>query len=653
MRVWLGLLLALVWAALAAAQTPDPETPAPEPEPTLLREDPRDELIRMFEDISARQDAPDPELQNTIDRMKAERDGPVFDPFGTGHNADLRDDTMREAITLFDVEIDVATSGDIVVTETIDLVAAGRDIRRGIFRELPARYTFMGVTLDYDYRLLEVTRDGEPESVTTSYNGNAVTFRLGRQNYFLRPGPYTYRIRYSVADRIRRHDDRDELFWNATGTYFSFPIDRARATVRFPDGATVTDVAFTTGPFGSRAQNARAEVDGGTVTFETTQPLPSRAGLTVSASIAPGVIAPMSAAEKQAFFWIRRGAAILLGLGGAAILLYYGVLWHRIGRDPQKPPVFPRYAPPRKGRRSYSSAAVHYIHHKGFRGFDALSAMLMHLGGQGVLDIEADKTRTTIRQLSDGALHPDAHVLIDALMDGRDGTLVLDGGTDTAFHRGVMKFHRIMGERYGSDYHRHNLGWILLGVLLSVVLAALVFLQPVAKSTPLALGLFAGLLGLNILFFILLPAPTKHGAKVGAEIEGFKLYLETAEKDRLNMADPVSGRPPAMTVELYERFLPYAMALGVEKPWTKQFETSLPREAAEYRPAYAHGDMLSGRGDPVDFTRSLNKTLTSGVAAAAPVSQSSGSGSSSGFSSGSGGGGFSGGGGGGGGGGGW
>jgi len=87
-----------------------------------------------------------------------------------------------------------------------------------------------------------------------------------------------------------------------------------------------------------------------------------------------------------------------------------------------------------------------------------------------------------------------------------------------------------------------------------------------------------------------------------------------------------------MTVDLYERFMPYAVALGAEKPWTKQFETTLPLEAKDYQPSYAHGSLMEGRsgGAPWKMSDALASAMTAGVAAAAPVSQSS---SSGGFSS--------------------
>ncbi|MGB6229576.1 MAG: DUF2207 domain-containing protein, partial [Litorimonas sp.] len=538
--------------------------------------------------------------------------------------------TAQERITDYAVDIVVEPSGELLITETIDVVSEGDQIQRGIFRELIARYTFLGVSQPYTYDLLEVTRNGERERVTQQRNGNAIVWRIGRADHLLEPGPHRYEIRYRVDDQIRRHRDpddayglRDELWWNPVGTYWTFPIERARVSVRFPDGADVIDTTVFTGRRGQQRQDAIVEVRGSTVTVETAQPLPPRNGLNISLSVAPGVIAPMSAERQARLFWIRWGAPILLGFGGLGILAFYFFSWNRVGRDPQKPPVFPRYEPPTmKNGRPYSPAAVHYIHHKGFRDMDAFSAMLMQLGAKGVVDIEADKKRTVIRQTSGAVDHPDARALLSEIMAGRRGVLELDGGTDTKFFAAIAAFHQTIARAYGPAYYKRNLVLAVLGLVLSVALAAIVIASPVAKNGPVVLALFAGIAAMNLLFAFLLPAPTKRGAQVSSEIDGFELYLKTAEEKRINTANPLGDRPPAMTTELYERFLPYAMALGVEKPWTKQFESSLPREAAEYRPSYARGNAFRrGRG-PIDFSRTLGKTLTAGVAAAAPVSQS-------------------------------
>ena len=96
-----------------------------------------------------------------------------------------------------------------------------------------------------------------------------------------------------------------------------------------------------------------------------------------------------------------------------------------------------------------------------------------------------------------------------------------------------------------------------------------------------------------------------------------------------------------MSEQRYEAFLPYAIALGVEKPWTKHFERLVP-EASDYNPSWSN---MSARGfrSLGAMNRAVSHGISSGVTSAMPSSSGSGSG----------GGGFSGGGGGGGGGGGW
>jgi uncharacterized membrane protein len=146
---------------------------------------------------------------------------------------------------------------------------------------------------------------------------------------------------------------------------------------------------------------------------------------------------------------------------------------------------------------------------------------------------------------------------------------------------------------------------------------------------------------LHFLFLFLMRAPTPAGRQVMDEIEGFRRYLDTAERDRLERM-----RSPALTPEVFEAFLPYAYALGVENAWCKRFAAEMPREVREqdrYQPAWYHGH---GRGLTTlhHLGSGFGRSFSSAIASAS---------SPPGSSSGSGGGGSSGGGGGGGGGGGW
>jgi uncharacterized membrane protein YgcG len=161
--------------------------------------------------------------------------------------------------------------------------------------------------------------------------------------------------------------------------------------------------------------------------------------------------------------------------------------------------------------------------------------------------------------------------------------------------------------------------------------------------SPVAAAAFAAMVFVNPLFYHLLKAPTLAGRKLMDQVEGFKLFLTVTEKERLNLLNP-----PEKTPELFEKYLPYALALDVEVQWTEQFAEVLAAAAAAgaaYTPVWYSGPSFSPGYAFTDFSSDLGSSFSSAIS-----SSSTAPGSSSGFSSG---GGFSGGGGGGGGGGDW
>ncbi len=141
---------------------------------------------------------------------------------------------------------------------------------------------------------------------------------------------------------------------------------------------------------------------------------------------------------------------------------------------------------------------------------------------------------------------------------------------------------------------------------------------------------------LNILFYHLLKAPTLLGRKVLDKIEGFQMYLSTAEEDRLNYLTPVDKTP-----ELFERYLPYAFALDVEQKWSEQFADVLAKAAIEqnYSPLWYSGSGWNSLNTS-DFTSSFSSSFSGAVSSSSSApGSSSGSGGSSGGGGGGGGGG--------------
>src|SRR5205085_6293043 len=158
------------------------------------------------------------------------------------------------------------------------------------------------------------------------------------------------------------------------------------------------------------------------------------------------------------------------------------------------------------------------------------------------------------------------------------------------------------------------------------------------------LKMFAPLLALPLALsaFSWMAAPTKEGRKLMDEIAGFEKYLSVTEENRLETL-----HPPEKTPELFERYLPHAIALGVENRWASRFEGVLAAASADPGQQQNMGWYVGNQNDwsdPGRFASYMGSAITSSIASASTAPGSC---------IGSGGGGSSGGGGGGGGGGGW
>ena len=564
-------------------------------------------------------------------------------------------DLRGEHITFFDVEVELLKSGDVQVRETITIKDGPNQSRRGIFRDLPAeKYNAdFDVVEQVNYRMQSILRNGKPEKYLEQRLGKAWQWRIGDAEVYLPNGTHTYTLQYLVENEIRYRENFDELLWNVTGNYWNYPVAKARVRVSVPQEANVLEYTANTGRIGEGGQNFTSQRRGNEIIFETQRPLQSGEGLTVSITVPKGQIEGLTRADLRRYWWLKNGALLILTLLSLGIFAFYYFKWNKVGRDPAKMPVFARYEPPNLNGETYSPAAAARILKRSRVGDKAIISTLISLAGKGWVDMKIGKKTTllTPRPATERKfeLLSDERVLFDLLYKSNSSAVRLSGKPNTRFNQARAVFDRHINTVYSKNYHKHNMGWVFCGLVMSAI-GVLIALSQLNNNASALIGyLIIGVLFMNVLFFFLMPAPTKLGQSARADIEGFKLYMETAEKERFNAVEVGSDREPPMTKERYEAFLPYAVALNVEKPWTKYFEETLPVVAKEYSPSYAHGSGIRvGRGGSAigSMNNSLVKSLSSGVQSARPVSTSS-SGSSGG------GGGFSGGGGGGGGGGSW
>jgi len=615
-----------------------------------------------------------------------------------------------ERILSFHSDITVHEDATMTVRETIKVCAGGVQIRHGIYRDFPTRYKdHLGRRYVVGFEVVEVLKNGQPEPYHLKNRRNGKRLYMGQESVFLRPGIYTYTLTYKTNRQIGFFQGHDELYWNVTGNGWAFPIDKASATVKLPAGASesVFQLDGFTGPFGSRAKNFVASTDdAGNINFTTTRPLAPGWGLTIVVSWPKGFVKEPTGQEKFGYF-VRDNRGLMVGLLGLATLFtYYMITWVKVGRDPEKGMIIPLYEPP----EGFSPAALRYIEKMGYDHKTFTAAIInMAVKGVVSIE-EEDGIYTIIKNDADqGVLAPEEKRIFDELFSSRE-KIVLRQSNHGPIGRAVEGLKDCLGRNFKKIYFHTNRHYFIPGTILSFafIIASVIahsargetaflsiwlcgwsvgviallyavrkswraavsggvkkasavgsavlltlFVVPFVAAEVVVLGFLAhetsiammavlfAIVALNWLFYHLLKAPTLKGREVLDKTEGFRMYMSAAEQERLNVLHPVDRTP-----ELFERYLPYALALDVEQDWAEQFSDVLAAAGeggTRYSPVWYSGPgwrSMGARG----FTSSLGSSLSGAI---------SSSSTAPGSSSGGGGGGFSGGGGGGGGGGGW
>ena len=547
-------------------------------------------------------------------------------------------------IQRFDETVTVNPNRTIEVTEIIEARFTG--FWHGIYRTIPVEYD---TPQHLNYSLLL-----EPLSVTDD-DGHALKYEQKREGRYLKfkisvPGAQdatkTVMLHYRILNAIRFFDDHDELYWNVTGGEWDAPIRTASAKIELPEGVTGLHATAFTGAYGSRETDAQVEATGNTVQVTANHPLSYREGLTVVAGWDKGFVHPPSTAAKIALFF-RSNWPLFLPVVAFFIMFW---LWWTRGRDPERGSIAVQYEPPDKltpgecGTLVDNEAAMRDI-----------TATLVDLAVKGYLTIE-QKDESHLLGLTHSkeyifhlkrpstewsTVRPHEIEMLSALFDDGSLTSVKLSELQNHFYTHLPAIRtRIFDALMADGYYLHRpdtvrQGYIGAGIVIGILL--FVFGGALGAATGVAhlTWVFAAILTAAVIciFGWFMPARTLTGARTFEKVLGFEQFLERVESDRLERI--------VKTPEMFEKFLPYAMALRCEKKWVAAFAGIAMQPPQWYSGPYGSGFV------PYMFVNDLNvmSAQASSVMASAPRSSSGGSGF--------GGGGFSGGGFGGGGGGGW
>jgi hypothetical protein len=537
----------------------------------------------------------------------------------------------------FSDDITVNEDGSAVIAERISLVF--EDQWHGIHRTIPIEYPGPNGT---NYELF-ITVNSVTDGSGGKLKYDSSTSGPSRDLKIYIPDAVdstrTVEITYRVRNGTRFFNDYDEFYWNVTGNDWPVPIDHASARVHFPANAagSLRAQGFT-GVYGAAGHDTTATVNGADAEFETNSPLPMRGGMTLDVFIPKGIFKPRSAFTELVWF-IASNPVVFLPLVTLAVMF---TLWWYKGRDPDPgESVAPMYEPP----AGISPAEAGTLLDDTIHPRD-ITSTIVDLAVRGLIKIEEKMDKGLVFNHKDYVLHllqkrqdwrglaPHERVMLENIFVGDTPEVHLSNLKNRFYtavpviRQDIMSALKSKGI-YMLDPESAN-GYSIgaaFGILM--IFAALQFFHVAdfLSSVPLLIGCVLISALIWWLFARVMTAKTTKGARTQIAVLGFQEFMNRVDADRLKIMPP----------DTFEKFLPYAMALGVEHHWAQAF-TGLVKDPPSWYAA--PGGYVPGMGfNPILFSSAMH-----GMAAdmhqtfvSAPRSSSSGSGWS-------GGGGFSGGG---------
>lgn len=515
------------------------------------------------------------------------------------------DGITGEHVEKFNAVVSVEGNGRLRLSETI-VYDFGEAQRHGIFRKIPLKYNSGRDGISIQNISVVDGSDAPYRYEVYEENGYKVV-KIGDPDVLI-SGVKTYNIFYIVDNAVQWGDEIDQIIWNVTGNEWEVPIQEAEVTVfplashqEFQDHAQFNCYQ---GPFGSmepcKPGEALEDLGGFGRGFLSTRQLVPGEGLTFSLTLPKGLLVPPTPTERALKLLLEYWPLLL----PVATAIFLFRRWWQTGRDPKgRGTVIAQYEPPAglspvetgtllsgTVKPVYISAQIISLATRGFlkitpsdEGFgkpdDYILEKLKDPAGQDpfldrLLMMHLFSASSALTKISDlmkfmaamkGKSEEEALVALQASSTQRPVVKIseLKGGFSKAIEalKGAVTQTLLQKGYYDRDPRK------VFGPYLVTAFLIFFFSFFALRWWPLLLisaDVSAVVIGI---FGWIMPKVTKEGAIEKENIRGFRDYLDIAEKDRLNFHNAPEKRP-----ELFEKFLPYALALGVVDAWAKEFK---------------------------------------------------------------------------------
>ncbi len=474
-------------------------------------------------------------------------------------------------IDSYDTTIQVQEDSTLLITETIT-ANFSEEPHHGIYRVIP-KYIEKedGHREKLRLSLVSITdEDGNAHNYYKSTTTDEIQYQIGNADILIQ-APETYIITYEVANGLLYFEDHNEVYWNAIGTAWEANILNATATVTLPDSLTIEDeigAICYAGSTGSTNQDCTFnQTNTNQVDFQTTGSLSPYEGFTIAVSFPLGHTTPPSD-----IIWIIQDhwPAIIVPI----VFTILFIKWKNHGRDKKVHTVVPEYKPPQQ--ISPIEAAILIDEKADIRD---ISAIIIDLAIRGFIKIEEiekqklaffkskDYKFHRLNKSDENSLKKFEQDLLEKIFGQRKTKELSD--LKNKFYKHIPKLLEQMSDSameqklFEKRPDKAKTTHTVTGSCSSVIgVAMLTILADITWGFTLGMSvLVSGIL--TIVFGYYMPKKTQYGQKLYEKILGLRMYIETAEKDRIKFHEKRKH---------FEKLLPYAMIFKQTNHWAKQFE---------------------------------------------------------------------------------
>jgi len=499
----------------------------------------------------------------------------------------------EELIKNFHSHIDVNADGSLTITENIVVQHEGNKIKRGIYRDL-------STSKGEHYQIITVARNEKPEPWFVEKKSGFLRLNTGNNDFLPSPAISTYTITYIMYDALRKIKDEDlnELYLNITGKW-DFPIEKVTAEVHYPPQTKVIRQYGYQTALDDKSYPAGAP-------FEFKGLLP-KDEVTIAQAFSTGTV--------------NIGIPLIVRwqiIAGIIMLAYYIIVWYFFGKDPKARPIVPDWTPP----SDLTPLECAYINENGVKPKNSLFIhiiWLLHKHAVKIMETDAPASLFGTKKFYTLTTQPGADTTdreIKEYCENYPNILTLTGTPSAKLASYVENLSHNINLRAKKEYY-HTRGFltflgamifpaimlipfpeyintgvfyltVIIGfffsqvtlrksdffIMLLLIIAFLSICLAMGSSSETIISLITYTL-ITFTFTYLMFQPTIIGQRKREQIDGLKMFLKTINT---NSTEQIDSKEDALSMDKrltprdMEALFPYAVALGLEKAWTKKFK---------------------------------------------------------------------------------